>query len=580
MTSLLTRLLGKARGRGDYPVPVELWPDTAFTELRRVRVGDGWAAVLVLVGYPAALPLGWIETLTGTHTRIEVAVHIDNVASSVAAARLHKRRARLESSRRYAAYRGRLDEPEVEAAAHDAADLADRIARGLSRLHRLAVYVTVHAETERDLDLACARLRAGASAAMMDVRPSTARQLPGLIATVPLGIDPVGATRTVDTDTASAVFPFASADVPGPVTSTSVLYGLNLVTGGPVLWDRWSQENHNSVLLARSGAGKSYLSKCEVLRQLYQGVAVTVVDPEAEYTDLAQHVGAPVQRPGVPGVALNPLALPLEGEADALARRRLFATTVVETLLAERLDSTAVAVLQDAVNDAYDGHGLTDDPATWRRPAPTLADVARVLSGREEGRGLAARISPYVGPCSMFTADEAPTEQGGLLRVWDLAAVPEELAPVVTLCVLDQIWRSIRADGQRRLIVVDEAWTLLRQGRGADFLSRLAKSARKRLAGLAVITQDADDVLASDLGRTVVNNAATQLLMRQSPQAVDAVAAACKLTGAERSLVASARVGEALLLSGETHVAFRAVASPAEHRLCLTGRSRFEAGSA
>jgi hypothetical protein len=194
------------------------------------------------------------------------------------------------------------------------------------------------------------------------------------------------------------------------------------------------------------------------------------------------------------------------------------------------------------------------------------------------GALLFAFVGPYTGPGSMFATAESGTEPAGPLRVWDLSEVPEELAPVVTLCVLDQIWRSVRTDGQRRLIVVDEAWTLLRQGRGADFLSRLAKSARKRLAGLAVITQDADDVLASDLGRTVVNNAATQLLMRQSPQALDAVAAACKLTGAERSLIASARVGEALLLSGETHVAFRAVASDTEHRLCLTGRSRFEPG--
>lgn len=580
MTARAHRLIAKIRGRGSFPVPAELWPDTAVVELRRMRAGDGWAAVLVLVGYPASLPLGWIETLTGAHTRIEAAIHIGPIASSVAAARLHKRRARLESSRQYAAHRGRLDEPEVEAAAQDSADLADRIARGIARLHDIGVYVTVHAETERDLDLACARLRAGASAAMMDVRPATARQLPGLIATVPVGIDPVGATRVVDTDTASAVFPFASADVPGPVAPTSVLYGLNLVTGGPVLWDRWSEPNHNSVLLARSGAGKSYLTKCEVLRQLYQGVKVTIVDPEAEYTDLAAHVGGTVLRPGAPGAALNPLTLRERGRPDALVRRGLFVRTVAETLLRERLDADAVAALQECVLAAYTEHGITADPATWDRPMPTLADVVRLLAAREDGRALASRLGPFTGPGSLFALRESAIEPPPRLLVWVLAEVPEELLPAVTLVVLDRTTPARRADGRFELVVVDEVWTLFKDGRAAEFLAATAKSARKHLMGLAVVTQDADDVLSSELGRTVLNNSATQLLMRQSPQAIDTITDACKLTGAERSLVASARVGEALLLAGETHVAFRACASETEHRLCLTGRSRYETGSA
>jgi type IV secretory pathway VirB4 component len=376
------------------------------------------------------------------------------------------------------------------------------------------------------------------------------------------------------------VFPFASADVPGPVAPASVLYGLNLVTGGPALWDRWSQENHNSILLARSGAGKSYLTKCEVLRQLYQGVQVTILDPEDEYTDLAAHVGGTIRRPGGPDAALNPLELRDTGRPDALARRCLFVRTVVETLLGEKLDSAVAARLIEAVRAAYTEQDITDDSETWSRPVPTLADVVRLLAASSDGSDLAARISPYTGPGSMFALTETRTESAGPLKVWVLADVPDELRPVVTLVVLDQVTPPVRSDGRWHLIVVDEAWTWLKEREGAEFIAALAKSARKRLVGLAVVTQDADDVLSSQLGRTVLNNAATQLLMRQAPQAIDTVAEACKLTGAERSLVASARVGETLLVSGETHVAFRAVASETEHRLCLTGRSRFQAGGA
>lgn len=566
------RKIGRRRS---WPIPVDLWPDAAVIEARRMACGDGYAAILVLTGYPARLPLGWLEILVGQNARVAVALHLDGVPAEVAAVRLHRRRARLESARSYAAHKGHLDDPATDAAAEDAADLADRIARGETRLLRQAVYLTVYAESERELDLACARVRAAATSALLDVRPATFRQLAGLIACTPLGADPVGASRTVDVDVAAASFPFASPDVPGPVSNDAILYGLNLFSGGPVLWDRWQQTNHNSVTLATSGAGKSYLTKLECLRQLYNGVEVVIVDPEAEYTALAAHVGGQVIAPGRAGVRLNPLAISAQAEPGELGRRRLFALTVIETLLGERCGPDDAAAVQTTLGDLYAEFGVSEDPATWERPMPCLAHLVHNLGERAEGRALAARLVPYTGSESVFAPGPA-FASGAALRVFDLSTVTPELLGVVTLVVLDDIWRTVRADGQRRLIVVDEAWKLLRSGRSAEWMSTLAKSARKRLAGLAVVTQDVDDVLDSTLGRTVIGNAATQLVGRQSPQAVDAVADAFGLTGAEREVAATARTGEMLLLSGPVHVAFQAVASAAEHRLCLTGAEAFE----
>jgi type IV secretory pathway VirB4 component len=569
------------RARRGRVLEADLWPDTASFEMRRYRCGDSWAAVLLVTGYPASLSWGWLAHLAGAGARVSVALHLDGVPAAVAAMQLQRRRSRLESQRRYASARGQLEDPEVEAAAEDAADLAAQVSRGRAQLHKQAVYVTVHAETPAELDLACARIRSRAAAAMIDLRPATARQLPGAIAAVPFGTDPVGAVRTVDTASASAAFPFASADRSGPVSPSAVLYGLNLYSGSPIMWDRWDTnvvDNHNSVLIARSGAGKSYLMKTEILRQLYQGVRVIVVDPESEYLDLAAHVGGTVHRPGTAGSHLNPLAMPLEGEADEVDRRRLFCTTVAETLLGERLSGAEAAVLQRASAACYEAAGISADPKTWARPAPTLGDVAAVLDSDPAGADLAARLAPWVGTGSVFAAD--PTDTGAVagsgarpapLAVWDLAAVPTELAPVVTLVALDQIWRSLRTGGPRTLVVVDEAWLTLKTGQGAAWLSRLAKSARKRNTGLAVVTQDAEDVTATELGRTVIHNSATQIVMRQAPQAIDAVTEAFRLTAAEAALIASARRGEGLLLGGGHHLAFRALASAEEHRLCLTG---------
>ncbi|MEU5874736.1 DUF87 domain-containing protein [Glycomyces sp. NPDC047369] len=526
----------------------DLWPDTTTVELRRFRTGDSLGAVLLVTGYPATLPWGWLGRLAVPGVRASISLHLDGVPAPVAAMQLQRRRARLESQRRYQAVRGRLEDPAVEAAAADAADLAAQVARGHAQLHRQAVYVTVCAETPEDLDLACARIRSRAAAAMIDLRPATARQLLGAVATAPFGIDPVGARRTVDTASAAAAFPFASPDLPGPVPDTAVLVGLNVFSGAPVLWDRWvSLDNHNSVVIARSGAGKSYLTKTTVLRELYQGVRVVVIDPESEYLDLASHVGGAVHQPGAPGARLDPLAMPVAGEADELSRRKLFAGTVIETLLGERLPGAEAAVLQRAVAACYEAAGIGDDPATWGRRAPALADVAAVLADEAAGADLAARIGPWTGPGTVFdTANDPFTPSGALqsvspLEVWDLALVAPELAPVVTLLVLDQIWRSLRPGGPRTLVVVDEAWLMLRTGQGAAWLSRLAKSARKRNCGLAVVTQDAEDVTGSELGRTVIHNAATQVLLRQAPQAVDAIAEAFKLTAAAAGFVGSAQ---------------------------------------
>jgi hypothetical protein len=564
-------------GAGEsFDASVELWPDALWPEARRVQTGDGWAATLILVGWPGIVSYAWLEPFIDQATRLEVTMHLDGVPAEVAAARLRKQRVRMESTQRYVAAKDRLDDPQLDAAAQDAAALAARIARGDTRLHAMSVYVTVHAPTLEALDRACARLRATAAAMMCDLRPATFRPLQGLTSTVPVGVDTLGARRTVDTDTAAAAFPFGSPDVPGPVGDRAVLYGLNAISGAPVLWDRWAEHNYNSVVVARSGAGKSYFAKTTLLRELYQGTSVTVIDPEGEYRALAGAVDGTIAAPGAAGEPINPLALPAQASPEDLTRRKLFCATVIETALGETLSSTEAAAVDAAVGAAYATCGITDDPATWQRKPPTMPDVAALLADSSEtGRNLAARLAPYVtGGLSSLLAGHTQhpaTAESGSLHVFDLSSVPEEMAAVTTLVVLDAIWRSLRTDGVRRLVAVDEAWLLLRDGAGAAFLSRLAKSARKRTAGLMVITQDADDLLSTSLGHTVIANSATQVLLRQAPQSISAVASAFALTDTEADLLASARRGDALLLAGRTRVAFSTIAAPEEHRLCLTG---------
>lgn len=591
----------RGNGRGDEraarAVAAAVGPDGVDVGARRLRLGAGFAATFAVVGYPATVAAPWLEPILSWPGRLDVAVHIEPVRPDAAATQLRRARAKLESSRRLDADAGRLGDPGVDAAAADAADLADRIARGAAKLFRVGVYVTVHAATEQMLVEACAQVQAAAGSVLLRLEPVTHRQLQGWTSTLPLATDTIRIRRTLDTGALAAAFPLASPDLPAPLpgdppATDGVLYGVNLASAGVIVWDRWSQDNHNSVVLARSGAGKSYLVKLEVLRNLYDGVHVAVVDPEDEYVRLARAVGGTVVQLGAPGVRLNPLDLPAgDRRPGALTRRGLFLHTVVAVLAAgtstgmvpgtsTALSAAETAALDGAILNTYHQAGITADPATWDTPAPLLADLAATLTAADDpaAKTLAARLAPWVtGSFSGLFDGPTTTRPEGHLVVWSLRHLPDEVKTVGTLLALDAIWRAIdrpttgpRRSGsarRRRLVVVDEAWTMLRQPSAATWLFKMAKAARKRDAGLAVITQDAADVLGTDLGQAVVANAATQILMRQAPQAIDTVATAFGLTDAERGVLLAARQGEALLVSGSSRVHLEVVASAEEHLL-------------
>lgn len=556
-------------------------PSAVRVNPRSVELPGGVCASFAVAGYPREVGAGWLEPLLTYPGRLDVSLHIEPVPPLVAAQRLRRQLARLESASRADAQRGRLADFAAEAAADDAAELAASLARGHGRLFRVGVYLTVHADDHEGLEAEVQRVRALAASLLLDAQPTTFRALQGWATTLPLGHDSVRARRVFDTAALAAAFPFTSPDLQPQAGDTPVLYGLNAYSSGVVVWDRFAQDNYNSVTIARSGAGKSYFTKLETLRLLYQGVRVAVIDPEDEYRRLCGTVGGTHIALGAPGVCFNPFDLP-EGQGDdTLIRRALFVQTLICAMLGEPLTPAARAVLDRAVLAAYHTAGITADPRTWKRRAPLLADLAAELdrAGRDdngEAADLSARLAPFVtGSYRGLFAGPTTTRPGGHLIVFSLRDLPEETRTVGMLLALDAIWRQVAdpADRRRRLVVVDEAWMLMRENEGARFLYRLAKSARKHWAGLAVVTQDAADLLGSDLGRAVIANSATQILLRQAPQAIDQIAAAFDLTDGEKAFLLTADRGQGLLCgtaTGSDRAAFTAIASPHEHRLTTT----------
>ncbi|WP_291408833.1 conjugal transfer protein TraC [Actinophytocola sp.] len=563
-------------------------PDSLSVAPRHLEVGGEWVSSFAITGYPREVHPGWLQPLLSYPGRVDVSLHAEPIDPVTAANRLKRQLSKLESGRRHTSEKGRLLDPMVEAATEDAYDLSARVARGEGKLYRVGLYLTVHAVSEDALANEVAAVRSLAASLMLNAQPTTYRSLQGWVSTLPLALDLIGMRRTFDTSALAAAFPFTSPDLP-PADPTSVaapsgvLYGFNVGSQGLVHWDRFAADNYNSVILGRSGAGKSYLVKLETLRSLYRGIEVAIIDPEDEYRRLCEAIGGTYIHLGGEDVRVNPFDLPISlrpdgrrtAPKDAVTRRALFLHTVIGVLLGADLSAQQRAMLDRAIMATYQQAGITSDPRTWNRPAPLLGDLATVLTDTDNPTAvdLGARLHPYVrGAFSTMFSGPTTTRPEGHLTVFSLRDLPDELKPIGTLLTLDTVWRRVSNPAIRRprLITVDEAWLLMADPTGAKFLHRMAKASRKQWAGLTIATQDVGDVLGTELGKAIIANAATQILLRQAPQAIDEIVATFNLSEGEKQFLISADKGQGLLSTGTQRVAFQSLASPQENALITT----------
>lgn len=545
-------------------------PESLEIAPRRMQTGETWCQSFAVTGFPREVGPGWLSPLLNHHGPVDVSLQVQAIPNEVAATRLRRQIARLESTRRIDKSKSRLPDPELDTAAEDALELAAGIARGEGRLFRVGLYFTVRAASPEQLEAEAARVRSIASSLLLDARPLTFRQEEGWLSTLPVGLDAVGITRTFDTRALASAFPFSSAEF---THDGGILCGLNSSTGSPVFLDRFSLENHNQVVMARSGAGKSYFAKVSLLRSLYQGIEALVIDPENEYSRLADSVGGTTVALGSEGSQFNPFDILGTGTSNAFIEQALFIHTLIETLVGT-LSSSERAVTDRAVLRTYENAGITADPKTHSRRAPVLRDLVVEISNEQDGASLASRLEPFtIGSHRGLFDHSTSLRVDGHLVVFSLRDLPDELKAAGTLIALDAIWKQVvRGQRVRRLVVVDEAWWLLRSGldHAATYLHRLAKSARKNWCGLTTITQDVADVLSTDLGQAILTNASSQFLLGQSPQAIEALTKAFDLSQGEISYLLSCERGHGLLSVGRERVPLAVEASEEERTLVNT----------
>lgn len=559
----------------------------AAVEIARdhVRLEYGYARVLAVVGYPRTVAPGWLSPLLEFEHPLEISFHIHPLDTASVVKLLGHKLVQLQSSRLVDVRSGKLADPEREVAFEDAERLRDALQRGEQRVFSVSLYVLVRAQSRQALDDLTRRVESTLDGMLAQSRVAILEQERGFRACLPNGRDELLTCRNLDTGSLATTFPFTSSSL---TMTSGVLYGLASRTRSPVIIDPFDPglENANLSVFAMAGAGKSYFVKLTAIRNLMAGVDFLIVDPEDEYRAVCDAAnGQYIRFASSSNHRLNPLDLPPPDQepsrgqqaADPLAEHVTSLLGLLGIMLAESnasLTGAERAVLDRAIYATYAEKGISVDPATHQHTPPTLANLHATLAAMpdETASRLAMRLRRYVSgslAAGLF-AGQTNLELNRRLVVFNIQSLEEELRPLAMQVIANFIWGRIRRERKPRLLVIDEAWSLLRYPAGGAFVSDMARRARKYYLGLITITQDAADFLRSEHGRAVLTNSAMKLLLKQDGTTLEPIADAFGLTPAERQYLLGAGKGEGLLFGRGARVQLTVEASAMEHVLATT----------
>lgn len=549
------------------------------------RLGTKYGRTLYVYGYPRVLFTGWLSPIINIDEVIDVAMYIYPVESAVVMKNLRTKVAQLEASMSLGAEKGKVRDPELEAAIIDAEDLRDQLQVGSERFFRFGLYVTLWADSLDELKFVQQKIETIFGQQMVFSKIASSQQEQGMNSIMPQCSDQLQIRRNMNTGAISTSFPFTSADL---TQDKGILYGINMHNNGLVIFDRFSLENANMVVFAKSGAGKSFAVKLEAVRSMMLGSEILIIDPENEYQKLCDAVGGSYIRLSLNSdIRINPFDLPKvvdsEDANDALRANLVVLHGLFRLMLGGNqlsaggqvvpaLNANEEADLDQALIDTYARVGITSDPLTHQSTPPTIANLYDTLlhmSGT--GPELAARLRKYTtGTFAGIFSQQSNVDINNQMVVFNIRDLEDELRPVAMYIVLSHVWNIVRAEQKKRLLLVDEAWQLMRYEDSANFLFSLAKRARKYYLGLTTVTQDVEDFMSTKMGRAIVNNSSMQLLLKQSTSAVDILSDVFKLTEEEKRRLSNFPVGQGLFFAGSNHVHIQIIASNTEESLITT----------
>src|SRR3989344_3045360 len=534
-----------------------------------IQMGDKFVRTVFIATYPRYLQTNWFSPIVNLDRVLDISIFILPKNTATVLKQLRDQLTRLEAQTMEESSKGKGRDPILETAINDIENLRDRLQQGTDKFFELGVYITIYENSLKELDETENKLRGMMEYQLVFPKVSTFRMLEGFTSTLPLNDDRLNIHTSLNTEPLSSIFPFVSFDL---TSHDGILYGINTHNNSLVLFDRFQLENYNAVVFGKSGGGKSYTVKLEILRSLIFGTQVLIIDPEDEYKYLAETVGGSAVKISITSDQhINPLDLPTpktgEAPADIFKSHLLDLTGLLKLILGE-LTPEEASVLDEALIQTYAIKDITPERDFTKLPPPLLSDLQSIMEGLTGAESMAIRLKKYTqGTFAGFLNNPTNVSLDSRLLVFSIRDMEEELRPVAMYLILNHIWTQVRRELKKRILVVDEAWWLMRYQLGAEFLFNIAKRARKYYLGLTTISQDIPDFMATPQGKAIVTNSSMQVLMKQSPAAIEVVKRTFNLTDAEKYYLLEARVGFGLFFIGQNHIGIRVLASYAEDQI-------------
>lgn len=551
-----------------------LAPEKIEVDFDYLKIGDTFYRTLFVAGYPRFVNANWLSPIINFDSSLDLAMFIYPVESKDILSNLKRKVAEMEATIEADIKRGHVVDPSVQVALDDALALQEQLAKGAERFFQFGLYITISNNSLENLNQISKQVESTLASLLLIGKKATLQMDDGFKTTQPLCVDKLMITRNMDTTSLATTFPFTSSEL---TANEGILYGINEHNDSLIIFDRFSLENANEIILGKSGSGKSYLIKLEAVRALMFGAAVIIIDPEEEYASLAKSVGGDyISFSFSSDTHLNPFDLAGtndDPQENDLQYKIGFSLTRLIKLMVGDTTAEDEAIIHNALELCYKQKGITYDPATHKNEPPILEDLYKILVGMETpvAQNLALRLEKFVkGSFGTIFNQRSNLKLDNNFTVFSFKNLEDQIRSLAIFIIVDFIWNAIKKDLKKRILIVDEAWYLMKNQTSAEFLWGFAKRARKYYLGLTTITQDIEDFLASDLGKTIVTNSSIQILMKQSPAAIDKLGEIFYLSEGEKSLLLSAGVGEGLFFAGSSHVAMRVVASEEEHKLITT----------
>lgn len=552
-------------GKGMVGITDLIAPSYIEVDFNHIKIDSKYYRTLFVTGYPRYVGPNWLYSLITFDHPLYISMFIYPDESKDVLEDLKRKIAEMEATMDNDVKAGKVLDPTVQASLEDAIQLQSELARGAERFFQYGLYITIPADTMEELENISKQVEAELSALLVIAKYATLEMEEGFKSTLPIFSDGLKVFRNMDTTSLAMTFPFSTASL---TKNEGIVYGVNTHDSSLIIFDRFTLENANSVILGKSGGGKSFFVKLESLRQYMMGSEIIILDPENEYINLAKNIGGDIFEASYgSNTKINPFQLNAENpEEDELASKILSLHGLLKIMIGD-VSSESDAIIDKALMMCYAQKGITQDSKTFIRTMPLLEDVYKVLLGMEtqESRILAERLEKYVrGSASGIFNSQTNIKLNSSFTVFAIRDLEENLRPIAMYIILEYIWNIMRRDKKKRLLMVDEAWYLIRNKDSATYLFSFAKRARKYGLGMTTITQDVEDFLSTDEGRAIITNSSLQILLKQSNVAADKMAEVFGLTKGERNYLLSVGVGEGLFFAGRSHVGIQVIASDFE----------------